>query len=433
MSTASTPATAPAAAGGAMAGRSPAAALELGQLAPVLVLWLVLALLPVGRSAELPLLAGAIWGLVLLWRDRPGLLALPAARLGLALFACYWLPGLVSALDAVAPERTWSQVAAQLRFAPFVLFVAGTVRTPAQWQWLLRASALLLLVWLLDAWVQAFTGTSLGGPMDSDRLSGIFGADNLKLGGVVAALSPLLLAFAQQRLGLRGVFAAALLIGGVVLLAGARAAWVVYALVLAGWCLRPALAEGAGRVLALVAALAVAGAAIGYGAYQLSPRFAERLDRTAHLAGGSIGDLDHALAGRVPIWRTAAAMARAHPVNGVGVRGFRHAYADHAAADDPWLAHGGALHPHQLLLELASETGALGLAGLILATWLLARAAWRAPAAARLRAFAPLLALAAMLFPLNTHYALYSSWWSLFTWWLLALALAALHLREDRP
>src|SRR5690606_36700510 len=104
----------------------------------------------------------------------------------------------------------------------------------AQWAWLLRASALLVLVWVLDAWVQAFTGASLGGPMQSDRLSGIFGADNLKLGGVLAALSPLLLAFAQQRLGLRGVFIAGLLLAGAILLAGARAAWLVYALVLVG-------------------------------------------------------------------------------------------------------------------------------------------------------------------------------------------------------
>ena len=55
----------------------------------------------------------------------------------------------------------------------------------------------------------------------------------------------------------------------------------------------------------------------------------------------------------------------------------------------------------------------------------------RAPAIARRQAWPVLLALAAMCFPLNTHYAFYSSWWGLFFWWLLAVAAAALYLRPD--
>lgn len=398
-------------------------------LSPMLV-WLVLALLPVGRAAELPVLVGAAWGVGLMLRERGALLSLPGVRLALALFACYWLPSLISAIDAVAPEKTWGQVAAQLRFAPFAVFAAATIREAAQWQWLLRASALLLGVWLLDAWIQAFTGTSLGGAMDGDRLSGIFGSDNLKLGGVVAALSPLLLAYAQQRLGLRGVFAAGLLIAGIVLLAGARAAWLVYALVLAGFCLRP-FAGSARRALAMLAALVVAGSAIGYAAYLSSPMFAARMDRTLLLVNGDTGDVDHALAGRLPIWHTARAMALAHPVNGVGVRGFRHDYLDHAAPDDPWREHGGTFHPHQLVLELAAETGIVGLFGWLLGVALLWRAVRHASPLARLRAWPPLLALVAMCFPFNTHYAFYSSWWGLFFWWLLVAAIAALHADDE--
>lgn len=407
--------------------------LSLASLAPVIVTWLVLALLPVGRVSELPVLVGIVWCAVLLVRRGREVWALPGVRLTLALFACYWLPALVSAIDAVEPGKAWSQVAAQLRFAPFAVFVVATLRTPAQWQWLLRASALLVLVWVIDAWVQAFTGTSLGGAMESDRLSGIFGADNLKLGGVLAALSPLLLAFAQQRLGLRGVFIAGLLLAGVILLAGARAAWLVYALVLTGWCLHP-FAGSVKRALVLALTLVLAGVVLGVAAYHLSPKFAERMDRTLHLANGSARDVDHALAGRVPIWHTATAMALANPVNGVGVRGFRHAYLDYADSDDPWIEHGGAMHPHQLLLELASETGAVGLLAWLAAAGLLLRAVVRADAAARARAWPLVLALAAMCFPLNTHYAFYSSWWGLFFWWLVAVAVAVLHLgSDDRP
>lgn len=406
------------------------AQLSLAALAPPLLVWLVLALLPVGRAAELPMLAGTIWGVVLLLRHARATMAMPAVRLALGLFACYWLPSLLSAIDAVEPGKTWSQVAAQLRFAPFALFVAATLRTTAQWRWLLRASALLLLVWVLDGWLQAFTGLSLGGTSASDRLSGIFGAEDLKLGGALAALSPLLLAQAQQRFGPGGLFVAGALLAGVILLAGARAAWLVYLLVLAGLCLRP-FAGTRARMIALTLALVGAGALTGVLAYQLSPAFAGRVDRTLQLSAGELPAIDTALAGRLPIWSTASAMALAHPANGVGVRGFRHAYLDHAAADDPWRAQGGAMHPHQLVLEIASETGAIGLAGWLAGALLLVRA-WRAAGpAARTHAWPPLLALAAMCFPLNTHYAFHSSWWGLFFWWLLVLAIAALYVRDD--
>lgn len=405
--------------------------LDLAALLPVLLIWSVLALLPLGRTSELPVLVGAAWGLWLSWRHRRDVWAMPAVRLALILFAFYWLPALASAFGSVAPGKTWPHVVGLLRFAPFAVFVALSLRSPAQWRWLLRASALLVAVWVLDAWLQALTGHSLGGAMDSDRLSGVFGADNLKLGGVLAALSPLLLAYAQQRFGLRGVFVAGLALAGVILLAGARAAWLVYLLVLAGWCLRP-FAGNAWRAAGLALTLVAAGAVLGYGAYQWSPEFASRMDRTLHLTNGSASDLDYALAGRLPIWHTAMAMAQAHPVNGVGVRGFRYAYSDHAQADDPWLDQGGAMHPHQLLLELASETGLIGLLAWVLAALVLLRAVWRATEEARRQAWPALLALAAMCFPFNTHYAFYSSWWGLFFWWLLAIAIAALHLRGER-
>lgn len=406
--------------------RAPGERLPLAELAPVLVVWLVLALLPVGRMAELPLLAGAIWGVVLLLRQPGPVLTLPGVRLTLALFACYWLPALISAFDAVEPGKSWSQVAAQLRFAPFAVLVAATLRTSAQWQWLLRASALLVLVWVLDGWLQAFTGASLGGGMDSDRLSGIFGADNLKLGGVLAVLSPLLLAHAQQRFGHAGLFVGGVLLAGVILLAGARAGWLVYLLVLAGLCLRP-FAGTRRRMLAVTFTLLGAGLATGFVAYQLSPSFTARVDRTLHLTAGALQDIDQALAGRLPIWSTAAAMAQAHPVNGVGVRGFRYAYAEHSEADDPWVDRGGAMHPHQLVLEVAAETGMVGIAAWLTGFVLLLRAWRQVGADARQRAWPAVLAVAVACFPLNTHYAFYSSWWGLFFWWLVAVCVAALY------
>ena len=80
----------------------------------------------------------------------------------------------------------------------------------------------------------------------------------------------------------------------------------------------------------------------------------------------------------------------------------------------------------QLVLEILTETGSIGLL-LWLAGVVLAWRAWRSVgAAARERAFPVSLALGVMLFPLNTHLAFYSAWWGLLFAWLLGLWCAGL-------
>lgn len=400
-------------------------------LAPT-AFWLALLLLPLGRTSELAIVAFAIAGLVLAWRQRRELSRIPQARLALALFACWWLPALVSAPDAVMPAKTWSTVAGGLRYAPFllgaVLLLGGDTRGLARLRWL---AAIVVALWTADALLQAATGWSVAGRLDGDRLSGIFGDENQKLGPVLAVLSPVLLLESLDRYGRRATLLLWLLLGAAILLAGARAGWVAYAVVTVLVAAR--VAHGARQFGALLGIAAVAGLALSALAYVASPRFAERVERTLAVTEGSAAATDHALAFRLPIWHAALGMAAAHPVNGVGARGFRYAYAEFAAADDRWLdpRYGqGALHAHQWLLEAASETGLVGLAAWTAGIVLALRAWIRASRERRHAAQAPALALVAMWFPLNTHFAFYSAWWSLLCFWLLAWYCAA--LREPR-
>jgi O-antigen ligase len=168
-------------------------------------------------------------------------------------------------------------------------------------------------------------------------------------------------------------------------------------------------------------------------AAQLSPRFEERLARTGAALSGDSEGIDHALSFRLPIWRAACDMFLANPVTGVGVRGYRHAYAEHVPEDDIWLQDdgSGAFHAHQIVLELLSETGALGLL-----LWLAAAAfAWRSwrllDARGRQRVRPAALALVVTLFPLNTHFAAYSSFWGLVLFLLLGLYAGLLGTRSD--
>jgi O-antigen ligase len=128
-------------------------------------------------------------------------------------------------------------------------------------------------------------------------------------------------------------------------------------------------------------------------------------------------------------------MSLAHPLNGVGVRAFRYDYIEHAAADDVWLAqHPGipASHAHQWILEVASETGVIGLACWCALLIVLVRR-WRAlPRDCRHAAAAYAIGMLAMLFPVNTHFAFYSSFWSNLYFWLLLVFIAHLQPARDR-
>jgi len=397
---------------------------------PTLLVLAVLVLLPIGRSAELPLAVGAVAGIVLVLRGHLDF-GDAGLRLACTLFACYWLAALVSGVAAVEPGRTWSTIGVTLRFLPFALFACWALRDAATWPRLAGAAAAVVVLWMLDAYVQIAFGHSLGGAAEAERVSGIFGAGNLKLGPVLATVSPFLLLAARQRFGRRGLVLAAASLVAPVLLSGSRAAWVAYALVciLLAWheTRRPRL------FLAVVAAFALGVAAVAAWALHDSTRFGARVERTLLVLQGTEAALDEASAGRISIWRTALAMGAAHPLTGVGVRGFRYDYPEHADADDRFVAQAGgklgAAHAHQIVLEVWSETGVTGLLLWLLGAGLALRAWWRADAAARERARAPALALVAMTFPLNTHLAFYSAWWGLLFWWLLALYCAALDAR----
>ena len=397
--------------------------------------WWVLAfvaLWPLTGPAELVLSLGAIVALAVLalYRFRGGmsLLSRESWALTTVLFASYWLPELLSSPDAVNGGRALRESLLDLRYLPVLWLVAMAVSNDRGRRLTFGGIAVIVALWTLDGGVQALTGWSLGGYASADRLSGVFGADNLKLGLVLASLAPFPLTLAAKRFGIPGWLVVAAAVGLVVLLAGARASWLTLALVLAvsGW-----QQFGARRAMVLLAA---GGLAVFALSLAFSDKFQDRVERTgAALNGGSEG-VDFALSGRLSIWRTAIDMSLAHPVNGVGVRGFRDAYATYAAKDDPWLAdveHGAAaFHAHQIVLEVLSETGLLGLL-LWFGGAALAWRAWRfASPEGRERARAPALALLVTVFPLNTHLAFYSTFWGGLT--LLLAALFAGSLLSDR-
>ncbi|HEV2680259.1 MAG TPA: O-antigen ligase family protein [Rhodanobacter sp.] len=403
---------------------------------PLLPFWLVVALLPFGRSSELGTFLCLLGVIMLFARDSQALRQHAGARLLLWLLAAYVGAALVSAVDAIMPGKSWGTVVALLRYAPLGLYACFAIRREYKLQALYVAVALVLALWCADAWLQALTGWSLGGHAEAERISGIFGADNLKLGPTLAVLSPFALWAARRRWGLPGLLLAFVLVLGPVLLAGSRAAWLCYALVALGFAWREAGSSLRFVGFCVIATLLLTLA--GCLAWKTSARFQDRMQRTLLMLRGTDQSVDSALSGRLEIWHTSINMFAAHPVNGVGVRGFRYAYPQYASTNDHFVVTGeacgvgeGACHAHQLVLEVLAETGTIGLLLWLAAVGLALRAWRRVGAAARARAFPVTLALGVMLFPLNTHLAFYSAWWGLLFAWLLGLWCAALYVEGD--
>lgn len=417
--------------------------------APAWVLAFV-ALWPAPGYAEAVMVLGAVVAIarLLLARFRGGtqLLSGPAWALTSVLFFAYWLPQLVSAIDAVDGARAFKESLVDLRYLPFLWLVAAAVANDRARQVTFAGMAVIVGVWTIDALLQALTGTSplfLG--IDSikqaisgdgmctvqeaaavDRLGGILGPCNLKLGLVLASLSPFALYAAGRRFRLAGWVVAAAAIGLVILLAGSRASWITYGLVLlfSGWRLL-----GWKKLLTVFALGVLATLLLAV----VSPQVRERLERTAQVATADSSGVDTALSGRTRIWGAATCMIRAHPVNGVGARGFREAFpaCDQQPGERAAWGAGPALHAHQIVLEVLSETGTIGLL-MWLAGAAMAWRAWRyASASARTRARPAMLALAVTVFPLNTHLAFYSTFWGGLTLLLAALYAGSLLAREE--
>ncbi len=379
-------------------------------------------LLPFGRSSELAILLCIVVCAVASKQIRS---AAQDHRTTFAGWACVLLALAASAFDSLDRADTLKTTANFLRYG--FLLGAALLITEQHRQRIAHWLGVIALLWLADALCQAITGLGLRGASHSDRLSGIFGADHLKLGPILSLLTPFALFLPQTIAQATMRWTARALIwlacATVLLMAGSRASWVTFAVVSLLWAVHLARLNwrvllGTGLILTLCGALTTSLL------MKHDQRFHNRMTRTLALFDSDTADF--ALAGRMPIWRTSMDMIAAHPVNGVGARAFTKAYPHYAASNDPWLhADGtaGAAHAHQWILEALSETGVIGLlAWLMTLVFLLKH--WRTLDINQRRLHAPwMIALIAMMNPFNTHLAMYSSYYGSVFWWLYAVCI----------
>ena len=399
--------------------------------------WLVVsffALLPFGRLAEIPL---SVFALCLPFLARSAENRQRIRRVSIfvvPIFLCFWLPMVLSSFDSYMPQKSWTSSIAALRFLAAVLSMAVLLRADsARWR-VIRWTSYLLVFWAVDGFVQLIFGVDIFGiAMNPDRLNALFVQKYQFFGPTLAMLSPLLLEHARRHWPAWAWVGAFTVTLGAVLIAGMRAGWLVMGLVLVVYMWLMLKRENRDlRKASLSIPVFVFSAIIG--AYLVSPLFQARIEQSLIVTQGSAEAIGKASNLRIPIFNTSLSMFNAHPVNGVGVRAFPKAYMEYAAEDDIHIRNSGgksgATHAHNLVLEVMADTGSIGLLGLVAGFVLVLRFWRKLTPARRNEAFPFALALALVLFPLNSHFALYGTYMSSLIWILFGLWAACI---ENNP
>jgi O-antigen ligase len=393
-----------------------------------------IALLPFGRLAEIPLSLFALSLPFLAWFEHHRRMMARSALFLVPLFACYWVPMLLSSFDSMDMHKSWTQSLAALRYLAAALSMSVLLRAPSDRERVLRWTAYLLLFWAADGFIQLFIGKDLFGiAMHPDRLNALFMKKYQFFGPTLAMLSPLVLEHARRQWPSWAWAAAFTMLLGAVLISGMRAGWLTMAIVLVTYMVLMLKRENRElrRTIFTIPVLLVL--VISF-SYMASPLFQERLGDTRAFALGTEMARDKSSVERIPIFKASLKMYKDHPINGVGVRAFPEAYMVYAEPDDVHIrktfGRSGATHAHNVLLELMSDTGTIGLVGLVLAVWLLIRHRAKTSHLERLDAFPFTLALFLILFPVNSHFAIYGTYTSSLIWFLMGLWACA--LRHER-
>jgi len=300
----------------------------------------------------------------------------PHIRQFMVLFLCLWIPMLVSLVDAEFFNRS---VSTTVRFIAYPLAAIALIMFAKKQpiDKLLLSCYFVLLFLSLDGILQWLTGTNIVGhpPYRDQRIVGMFYPEP-SLSLFLATFSALFfesVRLLQQKYNFAWLSLIPLIM--VIILGASRSAWMLFALSSAIYTLyflrcqtdiqwRQFIIKG-------IAVILLSGIAIIQSEY-----IQQRLDLASGLFSGNKEQINIATSARVPLWETAAAMTEAHWINGVGPRAFTLSYDQHSDENNFW--HG--IHvgqPHLYLLEISSETGAIGIIGYASLLLLLLRMLWK--------------------------------------------------------
>ena len=388
------------------------------------------ALYGVLAAAQLLIWIAAVLSIALVLITKGEWARVPGGRMYWLLLGCLLLPGLISSFDALNLDKALSTSGRLLAYGLIGWFFLRLAPTEDQWGRTALWLTGLLVVWSLDGIVQEWRGISLSGyPLFTGLPEGhkVTGSMGLDYGPNLAVLSPLL--FEALRLHGRrwpALWLALPLLAVAISLSASRYSaglFLVSALLCGLLWVRGRSSQSYWTPL-LVMSLSLCGLLLPLA---LVPHLAERLALLGTSASASPEELNIALAYRPELWQASWQLFVEHWVNGVGVRGSAGAVNPILAASPifPEVMLSRGWHPHLGVLEIAADTGVIGLAGYAVFIGALITMMLRANQQSRGAATALLTIVFLAMFPLSSALSMYSFTTGSLTWPLLALAVGS--------
>ncbi len=365
-----------------------------------------------------------ISGLYLLIKHRKSLSVDPRMRYFALLFMCLWLPMLTALVDAEYLQRS---LGTTLRFLVYFLAAAAIIRLTLTQQIahkLLFGTYAVMLFMSLDGILQWLTGSNiLGYPLyNGHRVVGLFYPEpSFTL--FLAIFSPLFFeAVRKIQHQYRWAWLTLIPFVTAIILGGSRTAWMLFIIAILYYGVfylhtqkeirwKQLLSKGAAVLLLVGIAMAQ------------SSWIQERAAVVSQLFSGDYNAANIATANRLPLWETAVTMAKDNWLNGVGPRAYSASYEKYAPAGDFWLDH-KVRQPHMLILEIATDTGLIGIIGYFLFLGVLFRRLWRLSGSHHTDAVPWGICAAVAAFPLSAAMPLYGFFYAQLVWLPLTIFVA---------
>jgi len=383
---------------------------------------------PWGNTFLIPLvIMSALGGLMVMKWGRLNAEDQTVIKKTFLLAACLWLPIVISLPDAIAFKRTLSTTLTYPLYILSGLYLAVSFSRNFNLNLFLKILIPMMIAWGFASILQFFSLVDWFGPIDytGGRAHGLF-SGNLMLGVVLGSLFPLVALLKKTKTDAASIFLFYFLIL-IISATGTRSAWLTTTLFIFVYIyLFGKNIDIKKVVIHLSIGIFLAILLIG------NSGFNDRLSQSLNLLNLNSESVENATGGRLSIWTDAINLGIQHPLNGVGANNFRYGQAEVAPTNSRWIwssttnkdgfTHIGAAHTHQIFLEAWSNTGFVGITGLLFFYFLLFKqisAAWNK---GNLVALAALLGLLAAIFPLGSHNNFYGSWMIGWLWIWIGLS-----------
>ena len=400
-------------------------------------------LLPTSRLFMLPIGILAIFGLFMLIgllrhrqsynNEDKALQILPRCILFI------WLPMLISLIDAEYPQQVLKTIALYPFYGLAALAVVVLLRAKAAFKQVAIILSWIVCIWAFDGIAQVLIGVDgfnipLNRPgVVEGHASGFFAHPN-KYGFYMGMLAAIPL-FTMYALGANRLthIVVSLLLAVAVLMGAARGGWIMFA-----WTLLPyyylVYVKPAKRPVVPLIVFPALVVGLFFAVLQVSPGMQERMNRSQGFTNFDYQSINVASSLRLDIYASALEAGQQHPINGVGVNSFEQTMREYFPPQTDktmWPESLTMPHPHQVVLEIWSGAGAIGLFGFFL-VWAAMWRLWRnATPAQRKLALPILMPLAVLWWPINTHRGFYPSELAAITLFFLAFSIAALTHHGD--